>query len=321
MSGNDNLNAARDGATDEFYTQMPEVENEMAHYREHFKGRKVYCNCDGIKSNFFRYFVREFDSLGLKRVTATRMADGATPDARGSGAEFFGGRGGSVRAFNLRGDGDFRSRECMDILGESDVVATNPPFSLFGEHLAALMESGVKFAVMGNMNAASTKAVFPLFRDGKVWFGPSLRGSRIWFEVPWRYPLTGPDAEVRNGSKFVKMKGVVRWFTNMGHGERNRGIPLTRTFDEDRNPKYLNHDAVEVGAIRDIPADYPGVMGVPVTILDRHDPDQFEIVGIACRGKDVPLLPDESGTPRRVYSRILIRNRKPGPPAEAEGPR
>ena len=310
MNRNSNLNGARDASKDEFYTGMAEIENEMAHHGEHLRGKSVYCNCDGADSNFLRYFVREFDRLGLKSVTATCIAGSpGNPSDRGRMLRYAGG-GRPVENSAMRGDGDFRSRECREILDRSDVVATNPPFSLFGDLMGMLMERGAEFAVMGNVNAASTKAVFPLFRDGKVWFGPSLRGARIWFGVPDHYPLDGPDAEWRGGSKFVKMKGVVRWFTNMGRGAGG-GIPLTQTFDESRNPAYLNHDAVEVGTVRGIPKDYRGAMGVPVTFLDRYDPEQFEILGVACRGRDVPLLPGADGTPRRVYSRILVRNRAP----------
>ena len=216
-----------------------------------------------------------------------------------------------IRQITLAGDGDFRSEECINLLNEADIVVTNPPFSLFREYIAQLVKHDKNFIVMGNMNSTSTKDIFPLFQDNRIWYGPSLQGTRIWFGVPDHYPLTGPDTEVRDGSKFVKTKGVIRWFTNLDHDERHKELHLYRSYEPDRYPKYLNHDAIEVSAVKEIPVDYTGVMGVPISFMDKYNPDQFEIVGIACRGKDVPLLRGEDGESKRVYSRILVRNRNP----------
>lgn len=219
-----------------------------------------------------------------------------------------------IKQFSLEGDGDFRSSECVDLLKEADIVVTNPPFSLFREYLAQLVQHDKKFVVMGNMNSTSTKGIFPLFQENKVWYGPSISSGDRWFGVPEHYPLEASSSKVENGKKFLKVKGV-RWFTNLDHKKRQEELHLYRTYKARDYPKYLNHNAIEVSAVKDIPIDYAGIMGVPISFMDKYNPDQFEIVGIACRGKDVPLLRGEDGEPRRVYSRILVCNRNPGKPA------
>ena len=312
MSGNAELIEARLGKNDEFYTQMEDIELEMAHYRGLFEGKEVYCNCDDPDaSNFFRYFVREFDRLGLKRATATCYRNqeedlfGAAP-VPAAGAVF---DGGEIERFELCGDGDFRSEECAAFLDRADVVVTNPPFSLFRDFIALMIDCGKAFNVLGNMNASTSKSIFPLFQSGRIRYGPSIGSGDRWFEVPAEYPLDAATAreDDESGRRFVKVKGV-RWFTNMDHGTRREPLALHRSYDPGAFPSYVGHEAIEVPSVGDIPADYPGVMGVPITFLDKFDPGQFEIVGM---GPSTLAVPCADGGRRGVYARILVRNRNP----------
>ena len=313
MSGNADLISARVGKNDEFYTQMEDIEKEMAHYPGQFEGREVYCNCDDPgESNFFRFFVREFDRLGLERVTATchrnqeaDLFDGESEPAIGAVFE-----GGEIETFELMGDGDFRSEECGAFLERADVVVTNPPFSLFRDFIALMAASGKRFNVLGNMNMATSKGIFPLFQSGGIHYGPSISSGDRWFAIPDDYPVEALTRKTEGGRNYVKVKGV-RWFTNMDHGVRRGPIPLRRRYSQEEFPFYSNHEAIEVPSTKDIPADYAGPMGVPVTFLDKYDPAQFEILGM---GPGALAVREEDGSERCVYSRIIVRNRNPGPP-------
>ena len=311
------LNAASRAKKDEFYTRLTDIEKELRHYRAHFKGKTILCNCDDpFESNFFKYFVLNFNRLGLKKVIATCYAgspiagtqmtfldllDGKLTktepqnrpykaivttvyDKTGDGgvdmldiAALF--KSGENELTELRGDGDFRSPECLDLLDEADIVVTNPPFSLFREFVAMLIGHDKKFIIIGNINALTYKEFFPLIMENKVWIGPSIHSGDRAFFVPEDYPLSASGCGVdENGRKFIRVKGV-RWFTNLDVKQRHEEMILVKKYTPEEYPKYANYDAIEVSRTADIPCDYAGEMGVPITFLDKYNPDQFEIIG------------------------------------------
>ena len=315
MARNSDLTVAKSAKKDEFYTQLTDIEKELRHYRKHFKDKVVLCNCDDpFESNFFKYFVLNFNRLGLKKLMATCYTGspianqqlsifdvlGNTEEAEnkpykaivttvydksGDGsvdmldvAELF--KSGENILTELTGDGDFRSTECLALLDESDIVVTNPPFSLFREYVATLMEYEKKFIIIGNINAVSTKEIFPLVMDNKMWIGPSIHSGDRAFYVPDDYPLTAAGCGIdETGRKFIRVKGV-RWFTNLDVKQRHEEMILVRRFKVEDYPRYENYDAIDVSKTSDIPCDYSDVMGVPITFLDKYSPDQFEILGI-----------------------------------------
>lgn len=328
---------ARTAKKDEFYTQLEDIEAEVRHYEAHFSGQTVYLNCDDPRvSNFFRYFAQHFERLGLKRLIATcyKSTDPQRPTRNDSGqavwVDYRGETdgdateaGGDVKL--LQGDGDFRSSESIELLKQADIVVTNPPFSLFREYVAQLFEYDKKFLILGNMNALTYKEIFPLFQSDQMWYGPSIRSGDREFAVPDDYPVTAAGFRVdEDGNKFIRVKGV-RWFTNFDYPDRHAQIPLTEKYHESEYPKYANFDAIEVSRTADIPADYPGLMGVPISFMDRYSPEQFEIVGssrtlgvpmaeVADKGTYSPggprfYLPQPGGTFRRMYDRIVVRNK------------
>lgn len=282
-----NANLLRANATgyDEFYTQLDTIEKELCHYEKHFVGKVVYCNCDDPdESMFVKFFRDNFKYLGLKSLITSGyksqesdLFSRHTEDR--SWYKFY--ENDEVSEGKLSGDGDFRSSECLDLLQMCDIVVTNPPFSLFKEYLPLLIEHKKKFLVLGNMNAVSYSQIWPLFREKKCWYGVTSAGKRLWFGVPEEYTFTGKLSDRRietDGSKFVRMKGIVRWFTNLEHGLTPEGIILETDYNEEQNPKYDNYDAVEVGSVRKILRNYGGLMGVPVNFMDKYNPRQFEIV-------------------------------------------
>lgn len=244
-------------------------------------------------SNFFHYFSHNFEHLGLKKLITTCYKNQnpslfSQHDAEGAiMLEYDGFRDGDrvprcedIGINHLQGDGDFRSQECIDILKQADIVVTNPPFSLFREYIAQLMEYDKRFLIIGNMNAVTYKDVFPLIMEGKVWLGPSIRSGDRTFGVPDHYPLDAATAWVdEDGNRFIRVKSV-RWFTNLDFPQRHEDLPLYRRFTPEEYQRYDNYDAINVDKTADIPEDYDGVMGVPITFLDKHSPDQFEIEGI-----------------------------------------
>lgn len=292
---NSNLNSARDAKKDEFYTQLDDINRELQHYKDHFRGKTVYCNCDDPRvSNFFHYFSHNFEHLGLKRlITTCYKSKDADVFSRGAAQqavwlEYNGDKNGNrvpdpteIGIHPLQGDGDFRSSECIDLLRQADIVVTNPPFSLFREYVQQLVEHGKQFLIIGNVNAITYKEVFRLVQAGQVWFGPSIRSGDREFAVPDQYPLNAAGFRIDEaGRKYIRVKGV-RWFTNMDYKERHEDLILYKKYTPQDYPTYDNYDAIEVGKTADIPNDYFELMGVPITFLDRHNPDQFEIVGIA----------------------------------------
>lgn len=283
MTKNNNLHSARKAKNDEFYTQFSDIEKEMVHYRNFFRGKVVYCNCDSLESNFFKYFFLNFKFLGLKKLICTSYNE----NGHGTFFETDCGDennnsivdGDEVKATELEGNGDFRSQECIDILKTADVVVTNPPFSLFHEYVDQLMEYEKKFLIIGNQNAITYKEIFPLIKNNELWFGPSIgSGDRI-FTVPDSYELRANVSGIdENGKKFVRVNGV-RWFTNIDHNKRRLPLDLYKKYSPEEYPHYDNYDAINVDKTADIPMDFDGVMGVPITFLDKYCPEQFEIVG------------------------------------------
>ena len=318
MARNRFLHAANRAKQDEFYTQLSDIEKELKHYRKHFRGKTVYCNCDDPTiSNFFHYFYQNFERLGLNKLITTCYKN-QQPDLfskhdmeAAAGLEYV-GNGTGPAIFQLKEDGDFRSRECIELLKQADIVVTNPPFSLFREYIAQLFEHAKKFLVIGNMNAITYKEVFPLIKDNKLWYGASIKSGDREFGVPLHYPLTAANTRVDDtGNKFVRVKGV-RWFTNLDHKKRHEDLILYKKYSPDEYPKYDNYDAINVNKTSDIPVDYAGEMGVPITFLDKYNPEQFEIIGM-----DRPLITQLTGKQSRfrikgkeIYVRIVIRNRR-----------
>jgi len=322
-TGNAGLTAARTNKNDEFYTQLSDIEAELRHYRPHFKDKVVFCNCDDpYESNFFRYFVMNFRRLGIKKLIASSYSGSPVqgeliplwdleglseadaeakrpykieiteiPDANGDGAidlsdvEHLLRHDANVLT-PLQGNGNFRSGECLALLKESDIVVTNPPFSLFREYVATLMQHGKKFLVLGDQNALTYREIFLPIQANLMWLGNDNGGTK-WFRVPDDYDIaTESRKKIVDGTKYFSM-GRIMWFTNMDHAKRHENLVLTEKYDPDRYPSYDNYDAIEVSKVVDIPEDWPGVMGVPITFLDKYNPKQFEILGLS--GSDYPM--------------------------------
>ena len=317
---NANLTNAKKAKNDEFYTQLTDIEKEMRHYKEFFKGKVVYCNCDDARdSNFFKYFSLNFEHLGLKKLIST----GFKADGKGVVLIYEGDKNGNRIVDNeeiivneLEGNGDFRSAECIEYLKECDVVVTNPPFSLFREYVAQLMEYGKKFLIIGNMNAIINKEIFPYFKNDQMWWGVSLNGTKCNFVVPEDYE--GNNVFVENGVRYGKVNNAI-WFTNIDNKRRNELLDLYRKYNENDYPKYDNYDAIEVSKTCDIPMDYDGVMGVPITFLGKYNPSQFEILGVTNNTKDNAFALKEntigystwaSINGKNVYARLLIRRKQ-----------
>lgn len=337
---NRDFREARRAKKDEFYTSLPDIELELQHYTAQFDRKVVYCNCDDPRSsNFFRYFATNFERLGLKKLIATcyRSEDSAQfgpgDTDKGVYLEYTGGCKGNrmpdpekIGVEALAGDGDFRSVESINLLKQADIVVTNPPFSLFRQYVSQLIEHQKQFLIIGNMNALTYKEIFPLFQADRMWYGPSIRSGDREFRVPDDYPLTAAGARVdAEGKKYVRVKGV-RWFTNLDYTGRHKELDLHRTYTAKAYPQYVNYDAIDVSKTMHIPVDYDGHMGVPITFLDKYNPDQFDIVGSSktlgrpmsefarkgtyMQGGPRFYLSNGDGTYRRMYDRIVIRNKR-----------
>lgn len=340
-SKNASLQRAAKAKADEFYTQLPDIEAELRHYKEHFRGKKILCNCDDpFESNFFKYFAMNFNHLGLAKLTATSyvesaIAEGQLPlfEVQGLGVK----RGDTKKPYKieitevrdedgnqaidladveyllknrrnaltlLQGDGDFRSQECINLLKEADIVVTNPPFSLLREYVAQLIESGVKFLVIGNQNAVTYKDMFRLFQDDKLWLG--YHSGDMEFIVPNYYEPRETRYREENGVKYRSM-GNICWFTNLDTTKRHENITLYCRYDRELYPRYDNYDAINVDKVAEIPLDFEGIMGVPITFLDKYNPEQFEIVG----NEQTLNISKGRGyiNGKRLYGRIFIRHR------------
>ena len=325
MANNKALNNASKAKKDEFYTQITDIEKEMRYYREHFKDKVIFCNCDDPEySNFWRYFQLNFYELGLKKLISTHYEDSKPSyrmDIVSTDQDTQCGIPDYVKT-PLKQNGDFRSPECIEILKEADIVITNPPFSLFREYIAQLIEYQKEFIIIGNMNAIHYKEVFPLIRDNKLWIGPSIHSGDRKFNVPDDYPLNaagwGIDAD---GRKFIRVKGI-RWFSNIDTEQRHENLILYKHYTPEEYPKYENFDAINVDKVVDIPSDYYGYIGVPDNFLDQYNPDQFEIIGLGCgdlakeigitknyRGR-TDLAYKVNGKDKCPYSRIIVRRKQ-----------
>ena len=346
------LKKAQKAKKDEFYTQMSDIEKEMKCYRQYFEGKTVFCNCDDpFESNFFKYFAMNFNFLKLKKLICTCYAGspishtelGDLPlfsqnkesermpymiqisevsDQNGDGAVDMTDietllRNDKNLLTILDGDGDFRSEESIAWLKEADIVVTNPPFSLFREYIAQLIKYDKKFIIIGNQNAITYKEVFPLIRDNKLWLGASIHGGDREFRVPDSYPLNAAGCRVdEDGHKYIRVKGV-RWWTNVDYPMRHEDLILYKKYDQELYPKFDNYDAINVDVTKDIPFDYDGIMGVPITFLDKYNPEQFSIIGLIA-GNIRGLAGVESSTGRDgpyidgklKYGRILIRRKQ-----------
>ena len=311
---NKNLNAAKTAKKDEFYTQLPDIERELGHYWPHFRDKTVLCNCDDpYESNFFKYFALNFNRLGLKRLICTcyngspvqgnelllhfdglddepkkvayKVEITEVRDENGDGAVDL----ADVR-YLLQNDknvlstlqtGDFRSQECIELLKQADIVVTNPPFSLFREYIGQLMEYGKKFLIVGHQNAITYKEVFPLIMSNKIWLGYGFKGAAAHFTSPYKDIATSSNHK----ENMIRVSGV-NWFTNLEIPKRNEMLDLVCHYTTEEYPKYDNYDAIEVSKTIDIPYDYAGIMGVPITFLDKYCPSQFQILGM-CENLDL----------------------------------
>lgn len=311
MSKNSNLHSAKKARNDEFYTMLTDIEKEMKHYREHFKGKVIYCNCDDAReSNFFKFFSMKFEFLGLKKLITT----GYKEDGNGVVLIYEGDKNGNllpddeeIEVRQLKGNGDFRSEECIEFLKEADIVVTNPPFSLFREYVAQLMEYEKKFIILGNVNAVTYKEIFPLIKENKLWTGVTLFcGKMPFFRVPAEFVSENDRVEIRADGIYKQVNSIA-WYTNLNHNKRNRPLDLYKMYNAEEYPKYDNYDAIEVSKVCEIPFDYEGIMGVPITFLDKYCPEQFEIIKFR-KGNDGKDLSVNGKCP---YFRILIRNKRP----------
>jgi hypothetical protein len=362
MATNQSLKSAKSDKQDEFYTQLADIEKELRHYKEQFKGKIVFCNCDDpYESNFFRYFALNFNKLGLRqlittsykpspiantqlglfgndkvidapkgrpKVTANKFVINEIGDIDGDGAFDLRDIAEQLKANSdnewapLEGDGDFRSPECIDLLRQSDIVVTNPPFSLFRAYIAQLIEHDKKFLIIGNVMAATNKDTFQLMKENKVWLGYNNGGKT--YRVPDYYRkknvFVGED-----GNKYTKM-GNTGWYTNLVVSKRHEIIPLYKKYTPEDYPTYANYDAIEVNKYKDIPSDYYEDMGVSVTFLDKYNPDQFELIGSSLQlgrkmseiaekgtypqgGPRFYLANKDGNTYKRLFDRIVIKRK------------
>lgn len=301
MVKNTNLHKAKNAKNDEFYTQLTDVAKELMHYKKHFKDKIVFCNCDDPTwSAFWKYFHLNFAELGLKKLISTHYdREEATYKM-----EYTGGNDNDINVgvkTPLEGNGDFRNKECLDLLDESDIVVTNPPFSLFREYVAVLMEHEKKFLIIGSGNAITYKEIFPLIRNNLMWLGVTRQGTgSMWFRVPNDTPEK-KGQKIEDGIKYQTI-GNSCWFTNMDVKYRHEKLILWKNYTEDEYPKYDNYNAINVNKVAEIPCDYDGVMGVPITFLGKYNPEQFEIVAFrkGDDGKDLVF------TREREFNRTFV---------------
>lgn len=349
---NKNLHKAKNAKNDEFYTQLFDIEKEVKHYKDQFRSKVVYCNCDDpFESNFFKYFASKLNELKLKKLIATSydksvIAGGLLPFNEMEGLKPAGkgplkieirevpdaNRDGAINlddvkyllkhdkntSMPLKGNGDFRSKECIELLKKADIVVTNPPFSLFREYVEQLIEYKKKFLILGDQNAITYKEIFKLIKENKLWLGYDNGGTK-WFQVPDAYDIaTESRKKIVNGVKYFSM-GRILWFTNLDTTKRHEKFNFYKKYTPEEYPKYDNYDAIEVSKVTEIPADYGGAMGVPITFIDKYNPNQFEIIWTTDRGGDGML--EEIRLPHTrydapvvngngLYKRIIIKNKK-----------
>ena len=349
---NDNLHKAKNAKKDEFYTQLSDIERELRHYKNHFKDKVVYCNCDDPRvSNFFHYFSYNFEKLGLKKLITTCYKNqnmelfSEHNSERAVYLEYNGDKNGNnvpdpdeIGVKLLKGDGDFRSQECIELLKQADIVVTNPPFSLFREYVAQLIEYEKKFVIVGHQNAISYSEIFKLIKENKIWLGYGFNGGAAHF-INKHYENYATASDKREG--MIRVSGV-HWFTNLDISKRHEDLILYKLYNPEEYPKYDNYDAINVDKTKDIPVDYQGNIGVPITFLDKYNPEQFEILTLGIgegnftptkkyekfrdpitkqfisdkrdfllyvRDENGKYLTAENYRVNKVYARIIIRNK------------
>ena len=345
-SQNTNLTLAKANKKDEFYTQLSDIERELKHYKKHFKDKVVLCNCDDPRvSNFFHFFSYNFEKLGLKKLIATcyKSQDSdlfsQNNSERAIYLEYTGDKNGNnvpdaeeIGIKHLQGDGDFRSKECIELLKQADIVVTNPPFSLFREYVSQLVEYDKKFVIIGHQNAITYKEIFKLIKENKIWLGFGFTGGAGHF-INTQYENYATATDKKEG--MIRVSGV-HWFTNLDINKRHEDLILYKNYTPEEYPKYENFDAINVNITKDIPVDYSGAMGVPITFLDKYNPEQFEIIGLGITNSGLevgvqPYKPEhkkyrkeiqkrgavdgdlymmKNGIVEVPYARILIRNKK-----------
>jgi len=321
------LNKAKTNKKDEFYTQLPDIERELKHYKKHFKNKVVFCNCDDPRvSNFFHYFSYNFEKMGVKKLITTCYKNqdmdlfSQHDNERAIYLEYEGDKNDNrvpdpeeIGIQNLKGDGDFRSKECIELLKQADIVVTNPPFSLFREYVAQLIKYEKKFLIIGTWNVITYKEIFPLIKENKVWIGINSNRNFSGFIVPKHYPLEGTEARIdEKGNRIVSSNNTC-WFTNLDNAKRHEELILYEKYNPEGYPKYDNYDAIEVSKTNDIPIDYKGVMGVPITFMNKYNPAQFEIIG--CNrgvGQDPNGVYGRGSflNGKETFKRLFIRNKK-----------
>lgn len=298
-SANKNLHQAKNNKKDEFYTQLADIEKELRHYKEHFKNKVVLCNCDDPRvSNFFHYFSYNFEQLGLKKLITTcyksQNADlfSENNSEKAIYLEYKGDKNGNsvpdpeeIGIKHLKGDGDFRSKECIALLKQADIVVTNPPFSLFREYVAQLIEHNKKFVIVGHQNAITYKEIFKLIKNNKIWLGYGFSGGAAHF-INRHYDDYATAGDHKEG--MIRVSGVT-WFTNLDISKRHEDLILYKTYNKKEYPKYENYNAINVDKTKDIPMDYKGAMGVPITFMDKYNPDQFEIIGLGISNSGIEI--------------------------------
>lgn len=335
-SVNSNLHKAKNAKNDEFYTRLTDIEKELRHYRKHFKGKTVFCNCDDpFESNFFKYFALNFNQLGLKKLITTGYATSPISNKELSLSDISGDKNNENKPYKaivtkvydvtgdggidmddivelfktgenelakLEGDGDFRSDECLKLLEEADIVVTNPPFSLFREYVANLMDYGKNFLIIGNQNAITYKEIFPLLKDNKMWLGNNNPTPKLFY-VPTLLEERKNIKKDENGD-VVASFGNICWFTNLDLKKRHEDLILWKKYAQEDYPTYDNYNAINVNKVAHIPCDYDGVMGVPITFMGKFNPDQFEILGLTTGRKEF----DEISYPIKRYMNPVQHN-------------
>ena len=313
---NETLKSAKKNKNDEFYTQLCDIEKELSHYKEHFKGKTVLCNCDDPRvSNFFRFFALKFNEWGIKRLITTCYKNqdvdlfSQNTSEKAVWLDYYGNPNdetctdfSTVEVKHLKGDGDFRSKECIELLKQSDIVVTNPPFSLFREYVAQLIEYDKKFLIIGNKNALTYKEIFKLIKNNEMWTGYRGFSGGMWFSADYE----GKTEKIIDGEKLINVPSI--WFTNLDNLKRHENLILYKNYTPEEYPKYDNYDAINVDKTSDIPLDFNGVIGVPITFLDKYNPEQFEIVALGIVGscdftceKKMEIL-DKDGQPTGKFT-------------------
>ena len=345
-SQNTNLTLAKANKKDEFYTQLSDIERELKHYKKHFKDKVVLCNCDDPRvSNFFHFFSYNFEKFGLKKLIATCYKNqdsdlfSQNNSERAIYLEYTGDKNGNnvpdaeeIGIKHLQGDGDFRSKECIELLKQADIVVTNPPFSLFREYVSQFVEYDKKFVIIGHQNAITYKEIFKLIKENKIWLGFGFTGGAGHF-INTQYENYATATDKKEG--MIRVSGV-HWFTNLDINKRHEDLILYKNYTPEEYPKYENFDAINVDVTKDIPVDYAGAMGVPITFIDKYNPDQFEIIGLGISNSGIeigvePYKPEhkkyrkeiqkrgavdgdlymmKNGIVEVPYARILIKNKK-----------